>query len=63
MAERFFDEALKRKSEGETIEFAPYVKKLLEEFENIRFIKDEKKKAEDALMYSVLFQNAAVFAS
>ena len=63
MAERFFDEALKRKSEGEAIEFVPYVKKLLEEFENIRSIKDEKKKAEDALMYSVLFQNAAVFVS
>jgi len=63
MADRFFEEALKRKAEGESLEFAPYVQKLLEKFENIKLIKDEKRKAEDALMYSVLFQNAAVFSS
>lgn len=60
VAERFFEEALKRKEEVNFSETKPYLIKLLNEFENIRQGNDQLKKAEDALMYSVLFQNAAL---
>ena len=60
MAERFFKEALKRKHEIDSTKIKPYVKNLLTGFEKIQFEKDEKRKAEDALMYSTLFQNASL---
>lgn len=60
MSERFFEEALKRKAEIDSRKTKPYVKSLLENFEKIRFGEDDKRKAEDALMYSILFQNASL---
>ena len=60
MAERFFEEAIKRKKEIDVLELKPYVKKLLKKFEGIRLHKKKEKIAEDALLYSILFQNAAV---
>lgn len=59
-AERFFEEALKRKSEIDTSSIKPYLKKLLNDFEKIKSEKEIAKRAEDALMYSTLFQNACV---
>lgn len=59
MAERFFAEALKRKDEIDTFSVKPYIKILLEKFPSIIYQKEEQKIAEDALMYSILFQNAA----
>lgn len=58
MAERFFKEALKRRDEIDTASVSPYVVKWLESLENI---KNEKAKdiAEDALLYSTIFQNAS----
>lgn len=58
VAERFHEEALERKKEIDTKELKPYLQKLLNSIEKI---KDEKqdKAAEDALMYSTLFQNAS----
>lgn len=60
VAERFFDEALKRKKEIDLSKIKPYVAVLLSKFESIKLEKDHQKRAEDALMYSFLFQNAAL---
>lgn len=60
MAERFFEEALKRKEEVNIALVKPYVRTLLLSMENIHLEKDDQDKAENALMYSILFQNAAI---
>lgn len=60
VADRFFEEALKRKKEVEVSKIKPYIVKLLDEFEDIKLEEDQQKRAEDALMYSTLFQNAAL---
>lgn len=52
MAERFFEEALKRRDEIDSRTVKPYIAKFLR---NIEKIKDE----EDALLYSTIFQNAS----
>ena len=59
MADRFFEEALKRKDEVNVSLVKPYVKKLLDKLDILVQEKDIAQKAEDALMYSTLFQNAA----
>lgn len=60
MAERFLEEAIKRRGEIDTSLTKPYVKRLLGKLDNFKREKDEQKKAEDALMYSTLFQNASL---
>lgn len=50
MAQRFLDEALKRKQEVDLKTIAPYMQKLLNKV-------DAKIDPEDALMYSTLIQN------
>lgn len=60
MAERFTQEALARKKEIDTKKVKPYVIQLLEDMEHLLKSTDDQRKAEDALMYSTLFQNAAV---
>jgi hypothetical protein len=60
MAERFLQEALKRKQEIDVVTIKPYLQKLLSKVDNISDEEDDKQKAEDALMYSILFQNAAL---
>ena len=60
MAERFAEEAKRRKDEVHNINLKPYLKNLLSKMDEILGQKDHKKLAEDALMYSTLFQNAAV---
>lgn len=56
-AERFCQEALKRKAEVDIKTVKPYLIDLLDKMERAFKVKDEKKKAEDLLMYSTLFQN------
>lgn len=60
MAEVFLKEARKRKSEIRTDEVKPYVRKLLSKLDDLFLEQDHQKIAEDALMYSTLFQNAAL---
>lgn len=60
MADKFLEEALKRKQEAGFLDLEPYIKKLLLKVEQLQFEKEEKQKAEDALMYSTLFQNASL---
>ena len=60
VAEIFMEEALKRKKEVDVTSVKPYVKDLLSKLEDIKNEKDKQKVAEDALMYSILFQNAAL---
>lgn len=60
MAEQFIQEALLRKKEIDVTTVKPYVKDLLEKMEIALNSEDREKKAEDALMYSTLFQNAAL---
>ncbi|MBI3486240.1 hypothetical protein HY025_04875 [Candidatus Daviesbacteria bacterium] len=58
MAKRFKEEALEREKELEKQELNDYLKKLVKKSKRILLGKDEKM-AEDALMYSTLFQNFA----
>ncbi len=60
MAARFAKEAKARKEELRNAELKPYLRNLLSGMDDILKQRDHKKLAEDALMYSVLFQNAAV---
>ena len=60
MAERFAEEAKVRKEELRDINLKPYLRNLLSKMDDILKQNDHKKLAEDALMYSILFQNAAV---
>jgi hypothetical protein len=55
MAERFFAEALKRRDEVDQREIKPYLSKFLQGLEKIKI----EKGAEDALLYSTIFQNAS----
>lgn len=59
MTERFSLEVLKRKQILAGIELDHYIERLLENLENILKSSNNSKKAEDALMYSTLFQNYA----
>lgn len=59
-ARRFLEEAIKRRKEIDLSTVKPYIKKLLNNLDLIVKEKDPQKKAEDALMYSTLFQNAAL---
>lgn len=59
MADRFFEEALARKAEAEDFDLPVYVKRMLERFGEIKNFQTSKK-AEYALMYSTLFQNASL---
>jgi len=62
MSERFFEEALKRRNEIDNTTLKPYLVKLLNEIENLK--KEENKKAaDDALLFSTIFQNAAAIIS
>jgi transcription initiation factor IIE alpha subunit len=60
MGNRFLEEALARRSEINKNQVRPYIKKLMDGLDGIIKEKDIQKKAEDALMYSILFQNAAL---
>lgn len=59
VADRFLEEALKRKKEINLRKVNPSIKKMLGELDKM-MNKDNYAKAEDALMYSVLFQNASL---
>jgi hypothetical protein len=60
MAQKFYLEALKRKRELDGLEVKPYLDTLLKDVEQLQYIKDQREKAERALMMSTLFQNAAM---
>ena len=55
MAERFFEEALKRRDELDQKDLKPYLSKFLQNMEKIKI----EKGADDALLYSTIFQNAS----
>lgn len=58
MANRFKKEALAREKELENQNLSEYLKKLVVNSKKV-LISDNERVAEDALMYSVLFQNFA----
>lgn len=60
MATRFLDEALKRVDEVDSTALKPYINVLLNKVKNLQEIHDNNDKAEQALMLSTLFQNAAL---
>lgn len=60
MVQRFIQEALARKKEIDLRVVKPYIAVLLDKMEEALSSEDRDKKAEDALMYSTLFQNAAL---
>ena len=59
-AERFSEEALARREEIDENKLKPYLKKFYKKLPEILDQKDEKKIAEDTLMYSTIFQNYAL---
>ena len=59
MAQRFSEESLKRVSEINKSKVKPYFAKILEQIPNSLESSNIDKKAEDALMYSVLCKNYA----
>ena len=59
VAARFIQESLRRKKELDTVSTRPHIQFLLSRLDDTLAQKDRKKRAEDALMYSTLFQNAA----
>lgn len=59
MAYRFFDEALKRRDELNINELEPYIVDYLQRLESLKKEKNDRA-AEDALLYSTIFQNASM---
>ena len=59
MADRFYEEALKRREELDNKSLKPYLVYFLNKLDNLK-TQDKTKVAEDALLYSTIFQNAAV---
>ncbi len=57
MAERFSNEALKRKKEVDTQTVKPYIKKILARLGPTLAQNDKDRTAEDALTYSIIIQN------
>lgn len=60
MTTRFAKEVRARKEELKNANLKPYLRSLLSEMDDVLKQKDHRKLAEDALMYSTLFQNAAL---
>lgn len=60
MAERFMKEVLNRRDEIDKSTVRPYIRKILITLDKVAKEKDTMRKAEDALMYSILFQNASL---
>lgn len=58
MADRFKEEALKREAELEVQSLSPYLAKLVVKSKEV-LLNGKERTAEDALMYSTLFQNLA----
>lgn len=58
MAEKFLGEAIKRRNEVEIADIKPYLSKFLKNIDNIKK-ENRQKGAEDALLYSTIFQNAS----
>jgi hypothetical protein len=58
MADRFFTEALKRREELDEDEIKPYLLRFLDKIDSLKKEKAQKA-AEDALLYSTIFQNAS----
>lgn len=58
MAEVFVKEALKRKDEIDNKNIKPYLNEFLNKIEDLRG-EEKGKAAEDALLYSIIFQNAS----
>ena len=56
MADRFYEEAIKRSNEVDTSNVKEYLKNILKNIHSLKNIAPEKI-AEDALMYSTLIQN------
>ncbi len=60
MANRFLKEVLKRSKEMNSENLEPYLLKLLQNLKPTLSQKNKQKLAEDALMYSIIFQNGAL---
>ena len=60
MADKFLEEAMKRKDEIHQNDVKPYIFDLLSKLELLNSERDILKRAEDSLLYSTLFQNASL---
>lgn len=56
-ARRFMEEAIKRKEEIKLSQVKPYLRRFIEALPKVLNQNDKKKVAEDALTYSIIFQN------
>ena len=62
MSERFFKEAIKRRDELDNSSLKPYLVRFLNNIDNLKN-EENKKAADDALLYSTIFQNASTVIS
>ena len=62
MSQRFLEEAMKRRNEIDNATLKPYLVKFLKDIESLKK-KENDKAAEDALLYSTIFQNASMMIS
>jgi hypothetical protein len=60
MADRFLQEAMKRKNELNRRSIAPYINRILDKLDLLSNI-DRGQRAEDSLMYSILIQNYVLY--
>ncbi len=60
VADRFIQESLAKKNNIDPAAQLPHVRRLLTTLDSVLAQKDTAKLAEDALLYSTLFQNAAI---
>jgi hypothetical protein len=60
VADRFLDEAMKRKDEVNMQDLLPYMKTIIEQVSTLS-TQDALQKAEDALMYSTRIQNYVLY--
>lgn len=60
MADKFLEEAIKRKKEINQNFVKPHIRRILDDLDELNLKEDKKDAAEDALMYSTLIQNASL---
>lgn len=60
VADKFLEEAIKRKKEINQKLVKPHIRRVLADLDKLNLKEDKKDVAEDALMYSTLIQNASL---
>lgn len=60
MADKFLEEAIIKKKNIDSSQVEPYLVKILQKIDKLKAMKGSRPIADNALLYSILIQNAAV---